>query len=331
MSQFLNTLRQINGSESVGTIRGVCRHLRWQVRRTFNDFPCDIPIGNSILHVERPNGVSALVNSMGEYDYNNMNFLRALLLKGDSTFFDIGANIGSYTLIASEMPNAKVVSFEPHPGTFSLLRENVKRNGRSNVHCLNVALSDSNGEVKFTDGLESSINRVIDKSAIDSTALRVPARRLDSICEELNLAPDFIKIDVEGYEEAVLHGFGDFRTAAKMIFIEGGERQEVRNWMLAAHYTGPWFVHLNANVLSPVCQRRPEDPVFVQMDFVPELKRMNFRFLDPRSDLSMGKLARVRRYHGFRSGSCFTGVSFIVPTSYVSPESDISYVYAVSI
>jgi FkbM family methyltransferase len=276
MIQFLNSLQQIKRSESVGTIRGVCRHLQWQFRRRLHGFPCELQVGNSTLYVERPNGVAALVNAMGEYDYNNMNFLRFLLSQEKSTFFDLGANIGSYTLIASEIPNATVVSFEPHPGTFALLQRNVERNGRTNVRCLNVALSDHAGEVQFTDESESSINRVVEETDSKSTILRVCARRLDSICEELQLAPDFVKIDVEGCEDAVLNGFGKLARAAKVITAEGGERTPVKDWMRATGYIGPCFVHFNDRLLVSMKQRRPEDPAFVHKGFVLQLRKMSF-------------------------------------------------------
>jgi FkbM family methyltransferase len=268
MSQFLNSLQQIRRSESVGTIRGLCRHLQWQFRREFHGFPCELRIGKSTLYVERPNGVAAMVNCMGEYDYNNMNFVRVLLSREKSTFFDIGANIGSYTLIASEIPNATVVSFEPHPGTFALLRQNVERNKRSNVLCLNVALSDHAGEVQFSDGPESAINRIVQETNAKLAFLRLPARRFDSVCEELHLTPDFVKIDVEGHEEAVLSGFGKFTTLAKVILIEGGGRPCVQRRLLEANYSGPWFVHFRRRTLAYCPQDRAEDPVYIHKDYL---------------------------------------------------------------
>src|SRR5579862_3264367 len=122
MSQLLNTLDQIMHSDSVGTFKGILRHSRWQLRRVLGRFPCELPIAGSHLYVDRPGGVAALVNAMGEYDYNNMELLRLVLSQGQNTFFDIGANIGSYTLIASEAPDTQVISIEPHPASFVLLR-----------------------------------------------------------------------------------------------------------------------------------------------------------------------------------------------------------------
>jgi FkbM family methyltransferase len=271
MSQFLNSLQQIRRSDSVGTIRGFCRHLQWQFRRKFHRFPCELQIGKSTLYVDRPNGVAAMVNSMGEYDYNNMNFLRALLSQEKSTFFDIGANIGSYTLIASEIPSATVVSFEPHPETFALLRQNVERNARCNVLCLNVALSDHAGEAQFSDGPESSINRVLQETHAKSAFLLVSARRLESVCEEIHLTPDFVKIDVEGHENAVLSGFGKFAGLAKVILIEGGDRPCVQRLLLESNYSGPWFVHFRRHALAYCPQPRAEDPVFIHKDFIRNL------------------------------------------------------------
>jgi FkbM family methyltransferase len=276
MTQFFNTLQQIKCSESVATVRGVYRHLRWQVRRRFNGFPCELKVGNSTLYVERPNGVAALVNAMGEYDYNNMNLLRFLLSCGRSTFFDIGANIGSYTLIASEVADATVVSFEPHPTTFALLQQNVQRNARDNVVCLNLALSSEEGELRFTDDVESTINRVVLAEENGIGKLRVPCRRVDEVCRELKLIPEFVKIDVEGFEVAVLNGFGESAGAAKLIFIEGGERQEVQSWMENSGYTGPRYSFFNRRLFSTVKQRRPEDPVFIHNRFVSELRSLGF-------------------------------------------------------
>src|SRR5579862_4517451 len=139
MSQLLNTLDQIMHSDSVGTFQGILRHSRWQLRRVLGRFPCELPIASSHLYVDRPGGVAALVNAMGEYDYNNMELLRLVLCKGEDTFFDIGANIGTYTLIASECADSEVVSIEPHPQTFALLKRNVELNARKNVICLNLA------------------------------------------------------------------------------------------------------------------------------------------------------------------------------------------------
>lgn len=276
MMQFLNTVQQILQCDSVGTLTGLSRHLQWQIRKVLRRFPCELTLAGSRLWVDRPGGVAALVNAMGEYDYNNMCLLRLVLTQEESTFIDVGANIGSYTLIASQVASARVVSIEPHPTTFALLENNVRVNDRRNVICLNLALSDCDGDLHFTDGPESSVNRVVQPGETTGAELHVSCRRLDALCRELEVVPDFVKIDVEGHECAVLKGFGDLRGHPRLFFIEGGESQGVRRWMCAAGYSGPWFVHFDERVVSPVRQRRPEDPVFVHPNFISHLRRMNF-------------------------------------------------------
>jgi FkbM family methyltransferase len=273
MIQFVDTLRQIIHSDSVWAFQGICRHLQWQLRKAFHGFPCELTFAGSKLLVDRPLAVAALINSMGEYDYNNLSLLRLILMSDcNSTFIDVGANIGAYTLIASEVADTTIVSIEPHPATFGMLVDNIRLNGRHNVICLNLALSSQDGEVCFTDDPGSDVNRVVESG----TALRVPSRRLDVVCRELKIVPDFVKIDVEGHELAVLAGFGDLMNTPKVIFIEGGDGPRVRTWMQTAGYTGPWFCHFKRRVLLPARQRRSEDPVFVHKDFFKELRRMRF-------------------------------------------------------
>ena len=274
MSHFLNTLDQIVHSESVSTVEGLRRHGQWQIRKLLNLFPCSLPIAGSQLYVDRPGGVAALVNAMGEYDYNNMELLRLVMSRGDSTFFDIGANIGAYTLIGSEIPNSSVVSIEPHPYTFSLLKRNVELNSRGNVICLNIAVSDADGVVFFSDYSESCLNRVLKPEEMEPQSLRVACQRVDEICLGLKTEPDFVKIDVEGHEPHVLEGFGNLIGKTKMFFIERGERPEIRVFLEDAGYSGPWFFHLKQKRMRKDRQPREEDSIYMELQYLTELKRM---------------------------------------------------------
>ncbi len=276
MPQFLNTLRQIVHSDSVGLFRGACRHGRWQIRKIFHQFPCELPIGKSShLFIDHANGVAALVNAMGAYDFNNMSLLRALLGRFGGVFVDIGANVGAYTLIASEIACCRVVSIEPHPRSLALLRENIRRNRRQNVITVGVALSDTEGWRSLTDDSELSINKIV-PSATDQNALRVRVRTLESVCRALALTPDFIKIDVEGHEARVLEGFGEIASAPKVIWIEGGECASIRRKMHNNGYLGPYYVHYRACHVSPIPRRRKEDPVYILRDFTPSLAAAGF-------------------------------------------------------
>ncbi len=278
-AQFFNTVTQILNSESVNPLGGIYRHLLWQYRRIFRQFPVTLRIADSRLRVDEPCGVAALINAMGEYDYNNMRFFCLLLSRSPGTFLDIGANIGSYTLVVSELSEAVVISIEPHPVTFGWLKENVRLNCRKNVTCLNFAVSDQNGHIRFTNGLDPSINRVVLKEGESNPAtLSIESRRADALCQEFRISPDFVKIDVEGHELAVLQSLGSYRSFSKVIVVENGERETVRAWM-KPNYAGPFYVHVDERVLSSAKQKRSEDSVYVNVKFLDELRGMGFSIL----------------------------------------------------
>jgi len=217
---------------------------------------------------------------MGKYDYNNMSFIAELLARLIGVFVDVGANIGTYTLVASEVPAARVISIEPHPATFAGLVKNVKRNHRENVVCVNTALSDHLGSVLLTDRPDSSVNRVLQSEDQGCQSVTVPCRTMAGLCSDLRILPDLVKIDVEGHERAVLDGFGDAAASCKAAFIEGGDRPAVSDWMKGSGFRGPFFVHFKKRVLSRKRQARTEDPIFIRESLVSRLRDINFDFTE---------------------------------------------------
>lgn len=239
--QFINSVQQIIRCESVGVLEGMHRHLGWQARRMLRRFPCELTISRSRLFVGRPTGVAALVNCMGMYDFNNMNLLKLVLSAGPATFVDVGANIGTYTLVASEVATASVLSIEPHPGTFAMLLRNVNSNGRTNVACLNAAMSDHEGQVPFTNQAGSPVNRVMGSSENGDMCIRVPCRTLDGTCQQFKIQPDIVKVDVERHEGQILAGFRQFLPGTKLLLIEGGEQSDTRSSLNAVGFLGPVY------------------------------------------------------------------------------------------
>jgi len=72
-------------------------------------------------------------------------------LRPDDFFVDIGANVGSYTVLASASIGAKTICFEPIPLTYSRLISNIDVNNMSQkVTAQNVALGDTSGELTFS-------------------------------------------------------------------------------------------------------------------------------------------------------------------------------------
>jgi FkbM family methyltransferase len=206
------------------------------------------------------NGSAALANAMGYYDPNNMFFIEELFRKGIyETFFDIGSNVGVYSLIvAGCAEKAKVLAFEPHPYTFSVLVENVRLNQKEHdILCYQLALGDQNGKVLFRDKAGHPENRVLDLAMPGVRAVEVTARRGDDFCKELGVQPPRVmKIDVEGHENRVLAGFSSVLGSIDLVFVECWELETTINLLCEnSVFLGPYkvdyknrrFVSINSN------------------------------------------------------------------------------------
>lgn len=132
-----------------------------------------------------------------------MDLLRFLRKTEDRIFtgvaVDVGANIGNHTRFFSTSFTS-VVSIEPHPITYELLRLNTRH--LLNVECLNVALSNKPG-FKYMGYPTTNLGGLDTHDEPDS--FKVVATTLDRLLEP-NLQVAFIKIDVEGREGEVLQG-----------------------------------------------------------------------------------------------------------------------------
>lgn len=158
------------------------------------------------------------------HEYNDMGFLLHFLRKED-VFADIGANIGSYTVLAAAHCGAHTFSFEPSPATFRHLTNNIALNRIEAITTLhNIAVGAEKGELKFTRGLDT-INHIATED--DADTISVTVDKLDTILN--GKVPKLIKIDVEGFETEVINGatrtLGNKELKAIIIELNGsGDR-----------------------------------------------------------------------------------------------------------
>jgi FkbM family methyltransferase len=139
----------------------------------------------------------------GLHEFEDMGFVLHLLGDGD-LFVDVGANIGSYTILASVVCGANVVAVEPVACTFERLRDNVRLNRvEERVELRNVGVGSAPGELLFTTAEFDSTNHVVE-DASSGPVERVQAVTLDGLMHERS--PVLLKIDVEGHEDAVIEG-----------------------------------------------------------------------------------------------------------------------------
>ena len=244
---FRASMRRVARTDSSATPAALLRYVDWQRRRALSRFPFEQTISRSrIVAPDSGSGVSALIHIHGLYDWNNMQLLQLVLSRG-GMFLDVGANIGSYTLVASEQRRATVLAIEPHPATFAQLEANVRLNGRDNVELFQVALGAMEGELTFTDHPGSTENHVVPDDTVG--AIRVPVLPADSICDERG-APDVVKVDVEGFEYPAISGLGRYLPEVKLMFVESigldatreHESGSVPDLLHGAGFEGPYRV-----------------------------------------------------------------------------------------
>jgi FkbM family methyltransferase len=130
------------------------------------------------------------------------------LLPAKALFVDVGAHHGFYTLLAAtKSKNIRVISFEPVPENFEILKKNSELSKLSNAELHELALSndDEVRELKITSVSSRSGFYGYPLSETIRT-IRVPSVRLDAFFKGVPNIPTFVKIDTEGHEIAVLEG-----------------------------------------------------------------------------------------------------------------------------
>lgn len=156
----------------------------------------------------------------GLHEFNDMAFLLHFLTP-DDIFFDIGANVGSYTLLASGVCKAKTIAIEASAGTAAITAKNISLNQLQNKAILiNAAAGAEAGVLTFSKN-EDTTNHIISADESQNADVEtVNMISIDSLIEDG--APALIKIDVEGFETEVLKGMNQTlkQPTLKAIIIE---------------------------------------------------------------------------------------------------------------
>jgi FkbM family methyltransferase len=163
------------------------------------------------------------------FEYTDI-FIR--LIKKVRSFYDIGANIGYYSLIAAmENADVEVVGFEPATGPLYYFRENVRINNFKNIKIESIALSDKDGEIEFYEirnkkyqylehNLAGEGNAGSNKTGRNFVRIKVKASTLDNYVLMNNVSGiDLIKMDTEGTENLILEKSGYVLKEMKPVII----------------------------------------------------------------------------------------------------------------
>jgi len=172
--------------------------------------------------------------------------------------YDIGANYGLYTgLIGQALGNVTLISIEPHPENFEILRANLSRNG-IDAECLNYAIAAESGQLSFSTDTEQLVT---DETGSDHETIAVDVITGDTLRDEHDLpVPTHVKIDVEGAELEVIEGFQETlaREECKWIYCEV-HPEKGEQWSVGTDTVGSTLEELGFSVeyLNTPPQREP--------------------------------------------------------------------------
>jgi FkbM family methyltransferase len=146
---------------------------------------------------------------LGSYEADKQRRFAKFIRPG-MKIFDVGANVGFYTLLSSRLvgPAGQVHAFEPLPRNLGLLRQHLRLNGIANVRIWENAAGSAPGSVDFHIGANPMTGHV---GGAGGETIRVEVVSLDSLAETSRIPlPNLIKCDIEGAE-------GDFLLGAKSV------------------------------------------------------------------------------------------------------------------
>jgi len=176
----------------------------------------------------------------GLSELNCFKFLKENVKKGQ-TILDIGAYKGDFTLFLSKIvgKDGKVYAFEPDPNSYSMLCNNIKINNLKNVFVRDIALSNKVGKnnlLLFSGGGLGRSSLIHYRDAKNVKIKEIKVTTIDKFCQENDIYPDGIKIDVEGAESLVIDGCKDvIKEYSPWVLLEFhdifmSEEDKIRNW-----------------------------------------------------------------------------------------------------
>ena len=167
----------------------------------------------------------ALGHLLGTPDLDEQETLASLLTPG-GVFFDIGANIGVYAILAGSRvgKTGHVYAFEPFPESAQAIRRNGELNKLANITVVEKAVSNTVGTVTFGMGPSAASNRIVrsDEEAEKKQSITVPVTTVDDfVGDDPTKLPTAMILDVEQAEIDVLRGaIKTIQKARPAIIVE---------------------------------------------------------------------------------------------------------------
>jgi len=156
--------------------------------------------GTFAIEADRDVKIAHVFKTDGSHQKKDVDLLRRFIGKNDIVA-DIGAHVGTFSVPLSRIAK-KVYSFEPMPGTFALLKENIVANKADNIVPINCAVSDKEETLVAKESPNRAGTMFFTEGQTGASASAKTLDKAISKYEKISL----IKIDVEGMEHSVFKG-----------------------------------------------------------------------------------------------------------------------------
>ena len=222
--------------------------MRYTLERLLVFFSKFIPTGMRFLVIKGPlrgfkwitgaavgeaKGLSVLLNLAEPFQMD----LAKKIAPKNGICFDIGANVGLYTLLFARYSRI-VYAFEPFPRNICYLVKTLEINNVNNAIIVPCAVSDKNGLFWFKEGLDYSTGKLSNEGQQPVTTVS-----LDEFVEKGKIIPNILKIDVEGAEFQVIMGAKNLLLKHKPILLLSTHGEEVKKKCL--HCLKKMNYHIN--------------------------------------------------------------------------------------
>jgi len=155
-----------------------------------------------------------------DFEPHMVQLFRALI-GPDDVVADIGANIGLTAILFSTLAR-HVFAFEPSPSTYNILTGNLARAGATNVEAINLGLGYKTESLTITFASNNRSGGYVSDKIRPETGHVTEEIRIDTLDHYFadgKITPNFLKIDVEGFEQNVIKGGGVFYRKNKPIVV----------------------------------------------------------------------------------------------------------------
>jgi FkbM family methyltransferase len=170
------------------------------------------------------------------------------------TYWDVGANVGTYALYAALRPGVSTLAFEPSPASYAALSRNIEANasgdriqafcvalsGHTQLGSLNMSATSAGNSFNSFESTEDCFGRPLRVAFRQSTI----GFGIDDFRRLFGVAPpNYLKIDVDGVEEQILAGAAETLTdpALRAVLVELEEADTVRNAGIVARLDAAGF------------------------------------------------------------------------------------------